>query len=233
MNSGMESGQYFFRPPAGTAVPVVDSKVLFPVNRVYCVGQNYAEHAAEMGASPRQAPFFFSKPADAIVVSESVPYPPMTGDLHHEVELVVALREGGRNVNPDRALDLVFGYGIGVDLTRRDLQAEAKNLGRPWTTAKGFDHSAPLSAIRRVSGIGHPDHSAISLSVNGQERQRGNTSDMIWTVPEIIAELSRYFELAPGDLIFTGTPAGVGALNRGDRVECSIREVGSMGFEIS
>ena len=233
MNSGSGSGPYFFPPPAGTAVPVIDSKVLFPVNRVYCVGQNYAEHAAEMGATPRQAPFFFSKPADAIVVSGSVPYPSMTGDLHHEVELVVALQEGGRDISSDRALDLVFGYGVGVDLTRRDLLAEAKDLGRPWTTAKGFDHSAPLSAIRRFSAIGHPDHSAISLSVNGQQRQRGNTSEMIWTVPEIIAGLSRYFELAPGDLIFTGTPAGVGALNRGDRVECSIGGVGSMDFEIS
>ena len=156
----------------------------------------------------------------------------MTANLHHEAELVVALGAGGSGVPAGQALEMVYGYAAGVDLTRRDLQAEAKQLGRPWTTAKGFDFSAPVSTIRPVTHCGHPEQAEISLRVNGEPRQRGNTADMIWTVTELIAELSRYFELARGDLIFTGTPAGVGPLVRGDRVECAIRGVGSLGFEV-
>lgn len=209
----------FVIPPCPQpAVEITASDERFPVHRIYCVGRNYAKHAREMGMDPdREPPFFFAKPADAVVANgTSVPYPPRTANLHHEIELVVAIGTGGRDIPLDRALDHVYGYGVGLDLTRRDLQFAARDQGRPWDVSKGFDHSAPLSAIRPAAAMGHPEEGAIWLEVNGEPRQRANLSEMIWSVPEIVAELSTYFELRPGDLIFTGTPEGVGAVQRGD-----------------
>lgn len=221
-----------FAAPRDVFVDVQGGDTVFPVRRIYCVGRNYREHAREMGESMREPPFFFSKPRDAICTEKAVPWPPMTGDLHHEVELVVALGSGGVNLSPESSLSAVFGYAVGVDLTRRDLQAEAKKAGRPWTTAKAFDHSAPISAIVPASSIGHPAASPIALSVNGAQRQNGDISDMTWSVPEILAELSRYFELKAGDLVFTGTPAGVAALQPGDRVAATIGAVNELRFEM-
>jgi fumarylpyruvate hydrolase len=229
---GDETGRFVFPPPPVVAVPVVSTNRLFPVRRVYCVGRNYAGHAREMGAAEREPPFFFAKPRDAVTTRACLPFPGMTGNLHHEVELVVALGGGGRSIRTEAAADRVFGYAVGVDLTRRDLQAEAKQKGRPWTTAKGFDCSAPISAIRPARDCGSPERADISLSVNGQLRQQGNTSEMIWSVAEIVARLSEYFELAAGDLIFTGTPEGVGPLAAGDRVDCAVDGVGSLCFEL-
>ena len=222
--------RWAFEPAPRPAVAVAGAATRFPVHRIYCVGQNYRAHAQEMGESGREPPFFFAKPADAVHADPVVPWPSMTRDLHHEVELVVALAGGGRDLSTGQALDRVFGYAVGVDLTRRDLQAAAKAKGRPWTTAKGFDHAAPLGPLRPVDAGGHPLDAAIRLAVNGDLRQQGRTSDMTWSVAEIIAELSRYFELMPGDLVFTGTPPGVGPLQPGDRVECEIDCVGRLQF---
>ena len=209
------------------AVAVEGSRLRFPVRRIFCVGRNYPEHAREMGFQDRAPPFFFTKPADAVMPNGSaVPYPPRTGNLHHEIELVIALGRGGSNVAADAALALVFGYAVGNDLTRRDVQAAAKDAGRPWDTAKGFDHAAPMTAIVPVAKCGHPAKGRIWLEVNGQPRQQGDLADMIWKVPEVIAELSTWFELMPGDLIFTGTPAGVGPLKPGDRVRGGVDGVG-------
>jgi len=207
------------------AVAVAGSALLFPVRRIFCVGRNYPEHAREMGASDvRAPPFFFTKPADAVTPSGSaVPYPPRTGNLHHEVELVVALA-GPREI---------FGYAVGNDLTRRDVQAEAKKAGRPWDTAKGFDRSAPVSAIAPASDIGHPARGRIWLEVNGKLRQEGDIADMIWNVPEVLAELATWFELKAGDLVFTGTPAGVGPLVPGDRVRGGVDGVGLLEHSVS
>jgi fumarylpyruvate hydrolase len=202
-------------------VAITGSEQRFPVRRIYCVGRNYADHVREMGNDPRKdLPFFFSKPADAVVGTASVlPYPPRTALLHHEVELVVALHQRGVNVGVADAASMMFGHAVGIDLTRRDLQAEAKKSGRPWDMAKGFDHSAPIGALR----LGVPPASgSISLSIDGELRQSGDLKDMIWSVAEIIAALSTYVELAPGDLIFTGTPAGVGPIKRGDSVRAMI-----------
>jgi fumarylpyruvate hydrolase len=198
-------------------IAITGSELRFPVRRIYCVGRNYADHVREMGNDPRRdLPFFFGKPPDAVVGSARVlPYPPRTADLHHEVELVVALRQGGVNVGIADVASMIFGHAVGIDLTRRDLQAEAKKSGRPWDMAKGFDHSAPIGPL----ALGVPPASgSISLSINGEVRQRGDLKDMIWSVAEIIAALSSYVEIAPGDLIFTGTPAGVGPIERGDSV---------------
>ena len=220
-------------PPVST-VAVQGAAARFPVRRILCVGRNYAAHAREMGQDPeREPPFFFTKPADAVVdTGADIPYPSMTADLHHEIELVVAIAEGGADISVDQALAHVFGYGVGVDLTRRDLQALAKDKGRPWDFAKGFDRSAPMGSLVPVSRIGHPGKAAIHLSVNGKSRQSADVSDMIWSVPEVIAEASRYIALAPGDLIFTGTPAGVGPLVRGDVVEGAVAGVGEVRFRI-
>jgi fumarylpyruvate hydrolase len=198
-------------------IAIARSNQRFPVRRIYCVGLNYADHAREMGKDPhRHPPFFFGKPADAVVGSGAhLPYPPKTADLHHEVELVVALRQGGSNIPSADAASLIFGHAVGIDLTRRDLQAEAKKAGRPWDMGKGFDHSAPIGAL--AMGI-PPASGAISLTVDGQVRQRGDLQDMIWSVAEIIAALSTYVEVAAGDLIFTGTPSGVGRIQRGETV---------------
>ena len=198
-------------------IAISGSEQRFPVRRIYCVGRNYAEHARKMGHDPKKEfPFFFSKPADAVVSTGQVlAYPPRTTELHHEVELVVALNQRGVNVGITDATSMIFGHAVGIDLTRRDLQAEAKKSGRPWDMAKGFDHSAPIGAL--ALGI-PPASGAISLTIDGEVRQRGDLKDMIWSVAEIIAELSTYVELAPGDLIFTGTPAGVGPIKRGESV---------------
>ena len=227
------AGGWAWDPGPRPSLDIAGSNRRFPVHRVYCVGQNYREHAREMGASGREPPFFFAKPADAICPGPVVPYPPATRDLHHEVELVVALRGGGRGIPAEDALPHVFGYAVGVDLTRRDLQAAAKRAGRPWTTAKGFDRSAPISPLQPVERCGHPFAAEIALDVNGEPRQAGSTAAMTWSVPEVIAELSRFFELRAGDLIFTGTPPGVGPLRPGDRVSCRVAGVASLEFEIA
>jgi len=229
-------GSHWVVPPAPfPAVPVVGTDDLFAVHRIYCVGRNYPEHVREMGGDPaREPPVFFSKPADAVVPpGRDVPYPGRTANLHHEVELVAAIGGAGRDVEPAQALDLVYGYAVGNDLTRRDLQADARRRGGPWDTAKGFDASAPLSAIRRATEIGHPQHGRIWLEVNGVTRQDADIGDMVWSVAEIVAELSAYFELRPGDLIFTGTPAGVGALAPGDRVHGGVDGVGEIAHGIA
>jgi fumarylpyruvate hydrolase len=207
-----------FPTAAAPSVEIAGTDERFPVHRIYCVGRNYADHVREMGSDPkRDPPIFFSKPADAVVGNGmAVPYPPRTSNLHHEIELVVAIGRGGSRIALDQAIDHVFGYAVGNDLTRRDLQAAAKNNGAPWDVAKGFDHSAPVTAISRAEDVGHLVAGAIWLEVNGESRQRADLAEMIWSVPEIVSELSTYFELQPGDLIFTGTPAGVGPVVRGD-----------------
>ncbi|OYX70063.1 MAG: fumarylacetoacetate hydrolase [Caulobacter sp. 35-67-4] len=222
---------YTFPPPARPVVPVEGSSDVFPVRRILCVGRNYAAHAREMGDDARDPPFFFAKPADAVApLPTTVPYPSATSDLHHEIELVAALKAGGENLTPEQAIDLVFGYAVGVDLTRRDLQAAAKAKSHPWEAAKAFDASAPISAIRPISGP--PPQGAIFLSVNGVERQRGQIADMIWNVAEVIAQASQLWRLEAGDLIFTGTPEGVGAIVRGDRVEGEVEGVGKLSFTV-
>ena len=207
-------------------VPVVGGGT-FPVRRIYCVGRNYADHAIEMGHDPtREPPFFFSKPADAVVPGDGeVRYPLLTENLHHEVELVVALSGGGENIPVDKARSCIYGYAVGLDLTRRDIQGRAKEKGHPWDMGKGFDRSAPISAIVPAATCGHPDRGAITLSLNGQLRQKGDLSQMSWKVPEVIAELSRYVELKAGDLIYTGTPAGVGPVVRGDEMLAEVEGV--------
>jgi fumarylpyruvate hydrolase len=224
----------FDAPPPVTA-RIADSDVLFPVRRIYCVGRNYAEHAREMGYDPdREPPFFFGKPADSLQPDTApVPFPSATTDFHHEVELVVALRRGGRDVPAADAQALIFGYGIGIDWTRRDLQAEAKAQGKPWDAAKGFDHSATLGPLHPVSAVGHPTQGRIWLSVNGTIRQDADLSSLIWAVPDVIAVLSGLFELRAGDLIYTGTPAGVGRVRRGDRIACGIEGLGEIDTVIA
>lgn len=216
---------YAFPPPPLPAVPVLGGAP-FPVRRIFCVGRNYAEHAREMGSDPvREKPFFFTKPADAVLADGSVmAYPPATAELHHEVELVVAIGKGGRDIAAERVnAEHVFGYAVGLDMTRRDLQAAAKAKGRPWDMAKGFDKSAPVSAISPLSRTGVIAAAPIELRVNGELRQSGDVAEMIWSVPEIVHGLSSLVELAPGDLIFTGTPAGVGPVVRGDRLEAAVQ----------
>jgi fumarylpyruvate hydrolase len=212
------------------SLPVAGSDLRFPVGRIYCVGRNYADHAREMGHDPnREAPFFFMKPANSIVQNNStLAYPVATKEVHHEIELVVAIGKGGKNVPVEKALEHVFGYGVGLDMTRRDLQGEAKKMGRPWEMGKGFDESAPCTAIRRASEIGHPAKGAIWVKVNGQVKQQGDLSQQIWNVQEQIAYLSGLITLQPGDLIFTGTPAGVGPVNPGDKLEGHVDGVGDL-----
>jgi fumarylpyruvate hydrolase len=225
---------FVITPPAIPSAGVKGSSERFPIRRVFCVGRNYAAHAREMGNDPsREPPFFFSKPADAVVVaSGTVPYPPLTSDLHHEVEMVVAIGKGGSNIDAGQALELVWGYGVGLDLTRRDLQAEAKKLSRPWDWAKGFDASAVCSDLVPVSAAGHPTQSAIWLKNNGEMRQQGRLDEMIWPVADVIAAISRSVALAPGDLIYTGTPAGVGALQPGDKITAGVDGLIEVAFEI-
>lgn len=224
--------EYAFDPPAQTVVPIQGETAAFPVRRIYCVGQNYPAHRVEMGAGDnRDPPFFFTKPADAVVPpGGDAPYPPKTSNLHHEIELVIAIGKAGAGVPVDQALDLVFGYATGVDLTRRDLQSAYKAKGRPWDASKGFDASAPISAIKRWSGAS--PQGRIKLLVNGQARQDASLTDMIWNVAEIVSEISAFWRLEPGDLIYTGTPEGVGPLVRGDLVEGEIDGVGALSFKV-
>lgn len=223
---------WLFNPPAASALPVAGRGEQFPVRRIFCVGRNYAAHAREMGADPaREAPFFFSKPAEALITADRVPYPGLTVDLHHEVELVCAIGVEGADLSPEAAADLVVGWAVGVDLTRRDLQSEAKTHGRPWEAAKGFDASAPCGELL-LGALPCPD-GAISLSVNGQGRQSGRLGDMIWSPAEVVAQASRLWRLKPGDLIFTGTPEGVGPIVRGDRVEAAIEGLPPLAFTLT
>jgi len=201
----------------------------FPVRRVYCIGRNYADHAIEMGHDPdREPPFFFQKNPENMDPSGQFPYPPMSSDVHHELELVVALKSGGRDIRPEDALAHVFGYGIGLDMTRRDLQGQMKKMGRPWEIGKAFERSAPVGPLHAVAEVGHKDHGRLSLSVNGELRQDGDLNQMIWKVPEMIAHLSQYYDIAAGDLIMTGTPAGVAAVARGDVMQARIDGLGEI-----
>ncbi len=221
------------------SVAIVGRPERFPVNRIYCVGRNYAAHAKEMGGSERESPFFFSKPANAVVENGAqLRYPSRTADLHHEVELVVALAgealaAKGENLSLTEASAAVYGYAVGLDFTRRDLQAEAKDKGRPWDVAKGFDNSAPLSALTPAAQAGDITQAQIALKVNGKERQHGAISDLIWNIPELIAELSTFYRLQPGDLIFTGTPAGVAAVVAGDVLEGEIDNLQPLRISIT
>ena len=230
---------FVFSPQLPVALPIAGSNAFFPVRRVYCVGRNYADHAREMGAlaqaEGREPPFFFMKPGDAVVGGEgelAVAYPPLTKNLHHEVELVVALGAGGAAVADDRAKDLIFGYTVGLDLTRRDIQAKAKEKGHPWDMGKGFDQSAVAGVIQPVAQVGHPAGGRIWLTVNGQTRQDGDLAAMSWKVADIIANLSTLVRLEAGDLIYTGTPAGVGPLLPGDVLEAGVEGVGTLRARI-
>jgi fumarylpyruvate hydrolase len=226
---------YIIAPPKQTAVAIAGDTKLFPVRRIFCVGRNYADHAREMGADPtRELPFFFCKPADAVVADgATIPYPPQTKDLQHEVELVAAIAKGGADIPREQALDHVFGYGVGIDLTRRDLQQDAKDKKRPWDWGKGFDHSAPLSALHPASRIGHPSRGRIHLAVNGQVKQDGNLDQMIWPLPDVIAFISQSMRLEAGDLIYTGTPAGVAAVSPGDVLTAEVDGVAKLAVTIA
>lgn len=225
---------FIFPPAERPALPIAGTSALFPPRRVYCVGRNYAAHGIEMGGDPtREPPFFFMKPADALqpVPGDRLaehPYPPKTSNYHFEIEMVVALQHGGRDIPVDQALDCVFGYGIGIDMTRRDLQDEAKQMRRPWELAKGADYSGPLGPIHPVSQVGHLDAGEIVLEVDGKVRQSGDLKDMIWSVAEQISYLSTFFEVMPGDVIFSGTPAGVGAVERGQTMTARIARLGEI-----
>lgn len=225
---------FVFEPAAIAALDVLGTAQRFAVHRIYCIGQNYAQHAQEMGGSvDREQPIFFMKPADAVVTADAdVAYPPATANLHYEVEMIVALASGGRDIPVDKALQCVYGYGVGLDLTRRDLQLQAKQKGRPWDTAKGFDHSAPVSAIRRVSEMGHPTAAALKLTINGECRQSEDIAQMVFSVAEIIHQLSRLYELKTGDLIFTGTPSGVGPLAVGDQFVATLGDIATLAGRI-
>lgn len=225
---------YVFAPPPPACLAVHGSHQRLPIRRVFCVGRNYEAHAREMGNDPtREPPFFFMKPADAIVPAEgSVPYPPLTENLHHEIEMVVVIGKPGVNLKAEQALDTVWGYGVGVDLTRRDLQNLAKKMSRPWDWAKGFDASGPCSPIVPVERTGHPKAGRVWLAVNDEVRQEGDLHELIWPVADVLAYISQSVALAPGDLIFTGTPAGVGALSPGDRVTGGVAGVAEINFTI-
>jgi fumarylpyruvate hydrolase len=218
--------------PPIPSLPIEGSQARFPVHRIYCIGRNYGKHVREMGGDPKdQPPIFFMKPADAATSDATIPYPPGTQNFHHEIELVVALKGGGADIAPEHALGLVYGYAAGVDLTRRDIQNEAKDKGQPWDAAKGFDASAPVGPIRPAEKVASLD-GRINLAVNGAVKQDGALSDMIWSVPEIISKISQLWTLQPGDLIFTGTPDGVGPIKAGDRVEGEVEGVGAVGFTV-
>jgi fumarylpyruvate hydrolase len=222
-----------FPAPPVPSLPIEGLDARFPVHRIYCIGRNYGKHVTEMGGDPKeQPPVFFMKPGDAATADATIPYPPGTANFHHEIELVAALKAGGSNVSPEAALGLVYGYAAGVDLTRRDLQNVAKDKGQPWDSAKGFDASAPIGLIRPAETCG-PLDGRITLSVNGVVKQDGLLSDMIWSLAETISQLSRLWTLQPGDLIFTGTPDGVGPLVRGDQVTGEIAGVGAVAFTVA
>jgi len=228
---------FVFTPPATVSVPVVGLAERFPVNRIYCVGRNYEEHAKEMGFTGREPPFFFLKPANALVVIEDsqtgdMPYPSLTQNFHHEIELVVAIGTGGKNIKAADAMKHIYGYAVGLDMTRRDLQNEAKKLGRPWDIGKGFDHSAPIGPITRKADAGDIENAEIHLQVNGQDRQRSDISKLIWNIAESIEHLSAAWELQPGDLIMSGTPAGVAAVVAGDTLIGSVAGIGTLKVKV-
>ena len=222
--------QYVIAPPEQAAIAVEGSEAVFPVRRIWCVGRNYADHAREMGHDPdREPPFFFQKPSDAVVPNHStLPYPPMTKDFQHEIELVVCIGKGGKNIPLEQALDHVYGYAVGLDMTRRDLQTQAKNMGRPWEPGKGFDQSAPVSAVVPAAKCGHPTKGAIWVKVNGVVKQKGDLNQHIWQIDDTISFLSQYVSIEPGDIIMMGTPAGVGPVAAGEKVEGHIDGVGDL-----
>jgi fumarylpyruvate hydrolase len=225
--------RYVIAPPPQAEIAVAGISKTFPVRRIWCVGRNYIEHIREMGQDERAPPFFFAKPADAIVPDGgTVPYPPLTKDMHHEVELVVALKSGGRNIPVAKANDCIYGYAVGIDLTRRDLQIASREVKRPWEIGKAFDGSAPCGAIKPASEIGHPTKGKITLKVNGKVRQDGDLNQMIWNIPETISKLSEMVALAAGDIIMTGTPSGVAATVAGDKIECEVENVGKLSVTI-
>ncbi len=226
---------FVFTPPPQASVAMAGEAARFPVRRIFCVGRNYAAHAREMGKDPdREPPFFFTKPADAVVDSgATIPYPPETANFHYEIELIVAIGGGGADIRPEAALDHVFAYGVGIDLTRRDLQFEARDKGRPWDWGKAFDRSAPIAPLHRVAKVGHPAKGRIWLAVNGAVKQDADLAELIWPVPDIISILSRTMTIQPGDLIMTGTPAGVGAIVPGDKVTGGIDGLGDIAITIA
>ncbi|WER49901.1 fumarylacetoacetate hydrolase family protein [Cupriavidus sp. WKF15] len=229
---------YVFTPPATVAIPVAGTDDQFAVRRVYCVGRNYAAHAREMGFDPdREPPFFFCKPADAIVpVADGqtleLPYPAQTQNYHYEAELVAVIGKAGADIPVEQALEHVWGYAVGLDMTRRDLQMKMREMGRPWEIGKAFDASAPIAPIHRASDIGHPQQAAIWLAVNGQDKQRSNVTHLIWSVAETVAYLSQFFRLEPGDVIFTGTPEGVGAVKTGDTMVTGVEGLGELKVRV-
>ncbi len=225
---------YIFPPQPQTTLPIRGRDEVFPVNRVYCIGRNFAAHAIEMGHDPdKEPPFFFQKNPDNILLEgNDFPYPPMSSDVHHEIEMVVALKSGGTNIDPQQALDCVYGYGVSLDMTRRDLQGEMKKLGRPWEIGKAFEHSAPCSELVSAEDIGHPTQGAIWLKINDEIRQEGDLNQMIWKIPEMISYLSDHFTLHSGDIIQTGTPSGVGPVQRGDRLHGHVDGVGELRVNV-
>jgi fumarylpyruvate hydrolase len=233
MNMHGAAANYVIEPAAIPVLPIAGSDRVFPVRRVYCVGRNYAAHAVEMGHDPnKEPPFFFQKNPDNLNTTGVFPYPPASNDVHHEIEMVVALKSGGKDIPLDKALDCVYGYGIGLDMTRRDLQGKAKDMGRPWEVGKAFEASAPCTPLVPASEIGHPGQGAIWLDVNGERRQTGDLNQMIWKVPEMISYLSGLFTLMAGDIILSGTPAGVGAVKRGDVLHGHIDGVGDLEVRV-
>lgn len=226
--------QPLFPPPETILLPIEGEAAGFPVRRVYCVGRNYADHAREMGHEPnRDPPFFFQKnPDNLLTAGRAFPYPSQTNDVHHEVEFVAVLAKGGSDIAPEDALSHVYGYAVGIDFTRRDMQAAAKAAGKPWSAAKAFEHSAPISPIIPAARLGHPSTARIWLEVNGKRRQDADIADMTWGMADIIAHASRLFTLAPGDVIFTGTPAGVGPVKRGDTITCGIDDLGTLTVSV-
>lgn len=221
--------------PPSVLLPVEGTNEMFPVRRVYCVGRNYADHAIEMGHDPsREPPFFFQKNAENLLpAGQDFPYPPLSSNVHYEVECVVALKSGGDNISVENALQHVWGYAVGLDMTRRDMQDALKKMGRSWESAKAFEHSAPISPLVPASTIGHPDKGSVWLEVNGERKQSGDLDQMIWKTAEIIAELSKLFTLAAGDVIMTGTPAGVGAIVKGDVMVCGVDGVGTLSVKVA
>ncbi|MGB8055333.1 MAG: fumarylacetoacetate hydrolase family protein [Pseudolabrys sp.] len=229
----MSDSRYVIPPPPQATIAVAETDKVFPVRRIWCVGRNYIEHIREMGQDERAPPFFFAKPADAIVPDGgTVPYPSLTKDMHHEVELVVALKSGGRKIPVDKANDCIFGYAVGIDLTRRDLQIASRDVKRPWEVGKAFDASAPCGPLMPATKIGHPTGGKIILKVNGQVRQDGDLNQMIWNVPETISKLSEMVALEAGDIIMTGTPSGVAATVAGDKIECEVEGIGKLSVTI-
>ncbi|MGI9391279.1 MAG: fumarylacetoacetate hydrolase family protein [Boseongicola sp.] len=225
---------YAIETPPVVALPIAGSDALFPVRRVYCIGRNYAAHAVEMGHDPdREPPFFFQKNPNNLDPSGEFPYPPHSSDVHHEVEVAVMLKSGGTNIPIENSLNHVFGYALSLDMTRRDLQGAQKKMGRPWEIGKAFERSAPVGPVRAVSETGHLDAGNITLKVNGELRQQGDLNQMIWKVPEMISYLSDYFELAAGDVILSGTPAGVGPIEKGDVMEIAADSLGSMNITVT